>query len=54
MGSIPYGYEISSSPLQVLAAYAAIANGGVMMKPFLVKRLENSDGNTVKEFSPKK
>jgi membrane peptidoglycan carboxypeptidase len=54
MGSIPYGYEVSASPMQVLAAYAAIANGGLMMKPYLVKALENSDGKVVKEFGPHK
>ncbi len=54
MTSIPYGYEISSSPLQVVQAYAAIANGGVMMKPYLVRKLENSEGGTVKAFGPKK
>ncbi len=54
MTSIPYGYEVSSSPLQVVEAYAAIANGGVMMKPYMVKRLENSEGNLVKAFGPKK
>jgi cell division protein FtsI/penicillin-binding protein 2 len=52
--SIPYGYEVSTTPLQILDAYAAIANGGVMMKPYVVKRMENSDGTLVKEFGPKK
>jgi cell division protein FtsI (penicillin-binding protein 3) len=32
ISSIPYGYEVSSTPLQVLCAYAAVANGGVMMQ----------------------
>lgn len=54
MTSIPYGYEISSTPLQVMNAYAAIANGGVLMKPYLVKRLENSEGTALKTFGPKK
>ena len=54
MTTIPYGYEISTSPLQIVEAYAAIANGGIMMKPYLVKRLENAEGGAVKTFSPKK
>ncbi len=54
MTSIPYGYEISANPMQVLTAYAAIANGGVMMKPYIVKSLATNDGKTVKEFGPKK
>lgn len=51
--SIPYGYEVSTTPLQMLDAYAAIANGGVMMKPYIVSRTETADGQTVKVFKPK-
>ncbi len=52
--SIPYGYEVSTTPIQMLDAYAAIANNGVMMKPYVVKSLETADGRVVKEFEPKK
>jgi cell division protein FtsI (penicillin-binding protein 3) len=52
--TIPYGYEVSTTPLQILDAYAAIANGGVMMKPYIVQRMETIDGKEVKEFGPKK
>ena len=34
--SIPMGYEISVTPLQIVAAYGAIANGGNLMQPYLV------------------
>lgn len=54
MTSIPYGYELSSSPLQVANAYAAIANGGNLMRPYLVKRVEDAEGRIVREFKPKK
>ena len=33
-----YGHGMSASPLHLAAAYAAIANGGVMIKPTLLKR----------------
>ncbi len=52
ISSIPYGYEVSSTPLQVLCAYAAVANQGVMMRPFLVRQLESNDGHVVKVFEP--
>ncbi len=52
--SIPYGYEVSTTPIQMLDAYAAIANKGVMMRPYVVKALETTDGRAVKEFGPKK
>jgi cell division protein FtsI/penicillin-binding protein 2 len=52
--TIPYGYEVSSTPLQIVDAYAAIANGGVMMKPYIVKSLEDAGGHVVKSFSSHK
>lgn len=52
MTSIPYGYEITTSPLQIMCAYAAVANGGVMMRPMLVKRTEAADGRVDESFRP--
>ncbi len=40
------------TPLQLLRAYCALANGGTLYKPWLVKRIETADGQTVQEFSP--
>jgi cell division protein FtsI (penicillin-binding protein 3) len=45
------GYEMLYTPVQVLQFYNAVANGGKMMKPYLVQRIEHY-GATVKEFSP--
>jgi penicillin-binding protein 2 len=42
-----------SSPLQVAMAYAAIANGGDIYYPWLVKEIRNSRGETLFEFSPR-
>ena len=39
MYSIPMGYEISSTPLQIAMAYASIANGGFLLKPYIVEKL---------------
>lgn len=52
MTSIPYGYEVTATPLQVLCAYAAVANRGMMMKPLLVKRIETADGDVLEERRP--
>lgn len=54
MTTIPYGYEVSATPIQMLQAYAAIANGGVMMKPFIVKSLVGKGGTVLKNFAPVK
>ncbi len=37
MGSVPMGQEIAVTPLQLITAYAALANGGLLMKPRIVK-----------------
>lgn len=37
MSSIPYGQELSITPLQMLCAINAIANQGIIMKPFIVR-----------------
>ncbi len=36
--TISYGHGISTSPMHLAAAYAAIANGGTMVKPTLIKQ----------------
>ncbi|MBM4335769.1 MAG: penicillin-binding protein 2, partial [Deltaproteobacteria bacterium] len=40
------------TPLQLAAAYAAIANGGIRYRPRLVQRIEEPDGTLVKSFGP--
>lgn len=39
-----YGYELSASALQIANGYSVIANGGVMMKPYIVKQIRSDDG----------
>jgi cell division protein FtsI/penicillin-binding protein 2 len=40
-----FGQGISVTPLQMLMSFAAIANGGTLMKPYLVKQIIDADGN---------
>jgi len=40
------------TPLQNLLVAATVANNGVMMKPYLIDHVEDTDGNTVETFSP--
>ncbi|MFO7756581.1 MAG: penicillin-binding protein [Bacteroidales bacterium] len=44
-----YGYEVQLTPLQILTLYNAVANGGRMMKPRIVKQVRYH-GTTVKEI----
>ncbi|NAS29471.1 PASTA domain-containing protein [Flavobacteriaceae bacterium R38] len=43
-----YGYEVSLTPLQTLAFYNAIANGGEMLKPRLIKEVREWDKTILK------
>lgn len=38
-----FGQSITVTPLQMAAAVSAVANGGVLMKPHIVKQIVNSD-----------
>jgi cell division protein FtsI/penicillin-binding protein 2 len=49
---VPMGHEIACTPLQMVMAMSAIANGGVLMKPMLVDSFVDQDGNTVAKFGP--
>ena len=49
---IPMGHEIGVTPLQMTAAMAAIANGGKLVTPRIVKSITESNGKTVTTFSP--
>lgn len=45
IGAIPIGQEVAVTALQVLRAYAVIANGGYLVKPFVVSEIRSPDGN---------
>ena len=49
-----YGYELSATAIQVLNAYATIANGGVMMEPRTVRSIVSPDGDILRTFAPQK
>ena len=46
-----FGQGIEITPIQLVRAYCAIANGGRLVKPYLVKKIINEDGS-VKETLP--
>ena len=50
--SLPIGYETSLTALQVVTAVAAIGNGGMRMRPYLVQQILSSEGMVVEEFLP--
>lgn len=50
--TIAIGHEVSVTPLQLALAYAAIANGGVLMQPMVAREVRNGDGDVVGRFTP--
>ncbi len=49
---IPMGQGIAVTPLHMVMAMSAMANGGRMMRPMLVSRLEKGDGRVMARFEP--
>lgn len=49
---IPMGHEVGVTALQMTAAMAAIANGGKLMTPRIVKSITAADGKTISELKP--
>lgn len=52
LATISFGQGIATTALQVANGYASIANGGLLMRPFLVKKIENSETKEYQEFKP--
>lgn len=50
--NIPIGQEVAVTSIQSVAAVAAIANNGVLMKPYVIDRIQDNKGNVIKSFSP--
>ena len=48
-----FGQRFQITPIQLITAYAAIANGGKLLKPKVVKEIVDADGNLVKKFDTK-
>lgn len=51
LGAIPIGQEVAVTPLQVLRAYSAIANGGILVKPHVVSEIRSPDGTLIRSFN---
>jgi len=54
-GRMAFGQErLSVTPLQMAMVAAAVANGGELMQPSVLKKVVDSDGHTVVTIKPKK
>lgn len=52
MAVASFGQRFQITPLQLINAYGALANGGNLMKPLIVKEIRDSEGNIVKKYEP--
>lgn len=52
--SLAYGYEMTTTSIQLVAAYGALANDGVLLQPTLIRNVRTADGSVVREHEPRK
>ncbi len=50
--TMAFGYEVGVTPLQIVSAYAAVANKGYLMQPYVVASVRNRKGDLVLEQKP--
>jgi len=53
LDTISFGQGISVTGIQLVTALSAIANGGFLMKPYVVEKVMNEKGEVVQSFQPK-
>jgi cell division protein FtsI (penicillin-binding protein 3) len=52
LASLSIGQELSVSPLQMLVAMSAVANGGVLVRPYLGRSIVAPDGKAIADTRP--
>ena len=53
-GAIAFGQGISVSAIQLISAVGAIANDGVLMQPYIVQAVTDSNGRLIKSTRPQR
>lgn len=53
MGAIAFGQGMSVTGLQLVTAVSALANDGMMMRPYIVQAITDSNGRPLKKADPK-
>ncbi len=53
LATMSIGQSIAVTPVQLLTAVSAIANGGYLMQPHVVRAVEDASGKTIQEVSPR-
>ncbi len=50
LATISIGQEVTATPMQILMAYCAVANGGILMRPRIASALVNENGQAVRTY----
>ena len=53
IGAIPIGQEVGVTALQLASAMSVIANGGQLMKPYIIEEIRDKQGDVVGKAQPK-
>lgn len=51
--SLSYGYAVTVTPLQMITAYAALINGGRLMQPQIIKRVQDPGNTVLSDMQPR-
>jgi len=49
---VPMGQEVGVTALQLVTAVSVVANGGTLMKPYVIKEIRDKTGDMIKYTSP--
>lgn len=52
--SLAYGYEMTATSIQLVAAYGALANDGVLLQPTLIRSVREPGGDMVRQHEPRR
>jgi cell division protein FtsI (penicillin-binding protein 3) len=52
LAAVSYGYNLMATPMQVLAAFAAVGRGGIYLPPRILKEVKNANGEIVYTLKP--
>lgn len=52
LARIGFGQSVAVTPLQLICAVSAVANGGNLMRPYIVKEITDAEGNIIERNEP--
>ncbi len=52
IGSIAMGQEVTVTPLQIVRMVSAVANGGILYQPYVVKRVQHAQNGVLSQTDP--